>query len=345
VPAVAVGQPLPAVDASCSYCSCYSCSSSAGVAVAAEQSAAAAAVPAAELVAGLAVGHFVADSEIEQSPAAEEFAGWAVEAARREVVEVAVVLAFAVWGEHSGAEEAVVVVVVAAAVAAVEAAVAEVALGLAVAAEAGGVESAVALDPDLRQRGSATDSSSGPGAAAVREAGHSEAHSGVKPGMRRAALPCAEPSTVAAFGALREPEDPEDAASVAAVAVGRVAVPEQLVQLASVASVGSGSCAGAGGWPFVLAGRRDLPASGRIAGGSCLDDRSCPCPYPCRSSAAAVAELVAAAVVAAVAEPVALPSSAVDEPCAAVVASSIGDCRPLREVVLASYWHRLVAER
>jgi hypothetical protein len=332
VPAVAVGQPLPAVDASCSYCSCYSCSSSAGVAVAAEQSAAAAAVPAAELVAGLAVGHFVADSEIEQSPAAEEFAGWAVEAARREVVEVAVVLAFAVWGEHSGAEEAVVVVVVAAAVAAVEAAVAEVALGLAVAAEAGGVESAVALDPDLRQRGSATDSSSGPGAAAVREAGHSEAHSGVKPGMRRAALPCAEPSTVAAFEALREPEDPEDAASVAAVAVGRVAVPEQLVQLASVASVGSGSCAEAGDWPFVLAGRRDLPASERTAGDSCLDGRSCPYPCPYRSSAAAVA---VAAVVAAVAELVAPPSSAADEPCVAVAASSIGDCWPLRKVVLA----------
>jgi hypothetical protein len=332
VPVVAVGQPLPAVDASCSYCSCCSCSSSADVAVAAEQfAAAAAAVPVAELVAALAVGHFVADFGIEQSPAAGEFAGWAVEAARREVVEVAVVLAFAVWVEHSGAEEAVVV---AGAVAAVEAAVAEAALGVAAAAEAGEVESAVVLDPDLQQPGSATDFSSEPGAAAVRAAGHSEAHSGVKPEMRRAALPCAEPSTVAASGALREPEDPEDAASVAAVAVGRVAVPEQLAQLASVASVGSGSCAGAGGSPSGLAGRRDLPASGRTAEGSCLDGRSCPCPYPCRSSAA-VAELVAAVAEPAVAEPVALPSSAVDEPCAAVVASSIGDYQPLREVVLA----------
>jgi len=322
VPAVAVGQPLPAVDASCSYCSCCSCSSSADVAVAAELfAAAAAAVP----VAALAVEHFAAGFGIEQNPAAGEFAGWAVEAAKKEVVEVAVVLAFAVWVEHSGAEEAVVV---AGAVAAAEAAAAEVALGVVVAAEAGEVESAVVLDPGLRQPGSATDSSSGPGAAAVRGAGHFEAHSDVRPEMRRAALPCAGPSTVAAFEALREPEDPEDAASVAAVAVGRVAVPEQLVQLASVASVGSGSCAGAGGWPFVLAGRRDLPASGRTAEGSYPDGRSCPCPYPYRSSAA-VAELVAAAVVAAVAEPVALPSSAVDEPCAAVVASSIGDCRPL----------------
>jgi hypothetical protein len=73
------------------------------------------------------------------------------------------VLAFVVWGEHSGAEEAVVVEAVAAG-----AAVAEVALGVAAAAEAGEVESAVVLDPDLRrQTGFATDSSSEPGAAAA----------------------------------------------------------------------------------------------------------------------------------------------------------------------------------
>jgi hypothetical protein len=147
----------------------------------------------------------------------------------------------------------------------------------------------------------------------------------VKLETRRAALPCAEPWPVAAFGELREPGDPGDAASAVAAAavVGRVAVPEQLVQLASVASVGSGSCAEAGDWPFVLAGRRDLPASERTAGDSCLDGRSCPYPCPCRSSAAAVAELVAP------------PSSAADEPCAAVAASSIGGCWPLRKVVLA----------
>jgi hypothetical protein len=156
----------------------------------------------------------------------------------------------------------------------------------------------------------------------------------VKLETRRAALPCAEPWPVAAFGELREPGDPGDAASAvaAAAAVGRVAVPEQLVQLASVASVGSGSCAEAGDWPFVLAGRRDLPASERTAGDSCLDGRSCPYPCPYRSSAAAVA---VAAVVAAVAELVAPPSSAADEPCVAVAASSIGDCWPLRKVVLA----------
>jgi hypothetical protein len=157
----------------------------------------------------------------------------------------------------------------------------------------------------------------------------------VKLETRRAALPCAEPWPVAAFGELREPGDPGDAASAVAAAavVGRVAVPEQLVQLASVASVGSGSCAEAGDWPFVLAGRRDLPASERTAGDSCLDGRSCPYPCPYRSSAAAVA--VAAVVVAAVAELVAPPSSAADEPCVAVAASSIGDCWPLRKVVLA----------
>jgi len=92
--------------------------------------------------------------------------------------------------------------------------------------------------------------------------------------MRRAASPCAEPSPVAASGVLRAPEDPGDAASAAAaVAAGRVAVPGQLVRLASGASVGSGSCAEAEDWPFVLVGRLGLPASGRTAEGSCLDDR------------------------------------------------------------------------
>ena len=85
---------MPAVDASCSYCSCCSCSSSAGVAVAAEPSASAAAVPAGLVVGpAVAVEHFATDFETEQSLAAGEFAGWAVEAATREVVEVAVVLA------------------------------------------------------------------------------------------------------------------------------------------------------------------------------------------------------------------------------------------------------------
>lgn len=222
-------------------------------------------------------------------------------------------------------------------------AVVEVVLGVAVAAEAGEVESAAVLDSDLQQqRVFATDSSSEPGAAAaVFEAGHSEEHSGAKPGTRRVALPCAGPWPVAASEALQEPEDPEDAASAAA-AVGHVAVPEQLGRLASVASVESASCAEEGDSPFALAGRRDSPASGRIAAGSCLDDRSCPSPYPCRSSAAAVA---VAAVVAAVAELVALPSSVAGGPCVAVAASSIGGYWPLRRVVLASDRRQLAVKR
>ena len=89
--AAAVEKPVPAVDASCLCCSC---SSSAGVAVAAERSAFAAAGPAGLVaVPAAAVGHFEAGFEIVQSPAAEEFAGWPVEAATREAVEVAVVLA------------------------------------------------------------------------------------------------------------------------------------------------------------------------------------------------------------------------------------------------------------
>ena len=220
-----------------------------------------------------------------------------------------------------GAEEAAVV----AGVVAAAAAVAEVALEMFVAAETVEVEKAVALDPGLQQqKGSATDSSSEPGAAVVREAGCSERRFGGKPETRHVALPCAEPWPVAASEVLREPEGPEDAASAAVAAVGRVAVPEQLVQLASVASVGSGSCAEGADLPFVLAGRRDLPASGRIAGGSCQDGHSCPFPYPCRSSAVAVVPVVAA-----VAELAALPSSVADEPCVAAVASSIGDCWPL----------------
>lgn len=89
--AAAVEQPLLAVDASCSYCSC---SSSADVA---EQFAFVAAVPA-ELVAvpAVAVAHSAADFETDQSPVAEGFADWAAEAATREVAEVVVVPAFVV---------------------------------------------------------------------------------------------------------------------------------------------------------------------------------------------------------------------------------------------------------
>lgn len=144
-----------------------------------------------ELVVGpaVAVEHSAIDFETEQSLAAGESAGWAVEAATREVVGVVVVLAFVVLGGHSGAEGAAVVAVVAAA-----AAVAEVALEISVAAEAVEVVKAVALDPGLQQqKGFATDSSSEPGAAVVQEAGCFEGRSGVKPGTRRAALPCVGP--------------------------------------------------------------------------------------------------------------------------------------------------------
>lgn len=193
------------------------------------------------------------------------------------------------------------------------------------------VERAVMPDLDLQgQMESATDSSSELAAAAVVELGCSEGRSGAKPETRRAASPCVEPLTVAASEALRGLEGPEDAASAAAV-VARVAVPEQLGQLGSVASVEAALCVEAVGLPFVHFGRQDFPASVQIAEDSCLDGRSYPCPYPCHSSAAAVA--AAAAVVAGLA---ALPSSAVDEPGVAAVASSIGGCWPLRRKLLAS---------